>query len=177
MPLERNRIADSEYIVPDSIQFRFKTTGYPSSSFAGEFFTQSLAVKKSDGDDTSTEFDFGISLFYEPVVTGSYSGSYSSEYENWGKMRFYMSGAAADGGVATSNDIYLPFYDKGWWSVMLQRNQHVGASKNGEDTTYTLYAKNKIYNGNDGNSIGFEGSASISSSFDPIGGIFVVVSI
>ena len=164
MPLERNRIADSEYIVPDNIQFRFKTTGYPSSSFAGEFFTQSLAVKKSDGDDTSTEFDFGISLLYEPVVTGSYSGSDSSEYENWGKMRFYMSGAAADGGVATSNDIYLPFYDKGWWSVMLQRNQHVSSSDNTVDTTYTLYAKNKIYNGNDGNSIGFEGSASISSS-------------
>ena len=164
MPLERNRIADSKYIVPDNLQFRFKTTGYPSSSQAGEFFTQSLAVKKSDGDNTSTDFDFGISLFYEPVATGSYSGSYSSEYEDWGKMRFYISGAAADGGVATSNDIYLPFYDKGWWAVMLQRNQHVSASVNTVDTTYTLYAKNSIYNGADGNSIGFEGSASISSS-------------
>ena len=164
MPLERNRIADSKYIVPDNLQFRFKTTGYPSSSQAGEFFTQSLAVKKSDGDNTSTDFDFGISLFYEPVATGSYSGSYSSEYEDWGKMRFYISGAAADGGVATSNDIYLPFYDKGWWTVMLQRNQHVSASVNTVDTTYTLYAKNSIYNGADGNSIGFEGSASISSS-------------
>ena len=164
MPLERNRIADSEYIVPDNFQFRFKTTGYPSSSFAGEFFTQSLAVKKSDGDNTSTEFDFGISLFYNPPTTGSYSGSYSSEYENWGTMRFYMSGAAADGGVATSNDIYLPFFDKGWWSVMLQRDQHVSSSDNTTNTTYTLYAKNKIYNGNDGSSIGFEGSASIVSN-------------
>lgn len=163
MPLERNRIVDSKNIVPDSFQFRFKTTGYPSSSYAGEFFTQSLAVKKSDGDDTSTEFDFGISLFYEPVATGSYSGSASSEYENWGKMRFYLSGSSANGGVATSDDIYLPFFDKGWWTVMLQRDQHVSASDNTNATTYTLYAKNTIYNGWDGAQIGFEGSASITS--------------
>ena len=162
LPLERNITAGEGVVVPDSIQFRFKTTGYPSSSTSGEFFTQSLAIKKSSG--TSTTGDFGISLFYEPVVTGSYSGSHSSEYENWGKMRFYMSGSAADGGVATSNDIYLPFYDKGWWSVMLQRDQHVSASYNAANTTYTLYAKNKINNGFDGNSIGFEGSASIVSN-------------
>ena len=163
MPLERNRIADSKNIVPDSFQFRFKTTGYPSSSFAGEFFTQSLAVKKSDGDATSNKFDFGISLFYEPVVTGSYSGAASSEYRNWGKMRFYLSGSAADGDTVVSDDIYLPFFDKGWWTVMLQRDQHVSASVSSSLTTYTLYAKNTIYNGFDGAQIGFEGSASFIS--------------
>jgi hypothetical protein len=47
---------------------------------------------------------------------------------------------------------------------MLQRNQHVSASDNSNSTTYTLYAKNKINNGFDGNSIGFEGSASIVSN-------------
>ena len=164
MPLERNRIVDSEYIVPDSLQFRFKTTGIPSSSFAGEFYTQSLAVKKSDGDDTSTDFDFGIALFYDEPTTGSYLGAPSSEYEDWGNMRFYISGAAADGGVAVSDNIYLPFYDKGWWSVMLQRDTHVSASDNSNATTYTLHVKNKTYSGWDGNSIGFEGSASIVSN-------------
>ena len=164
MPLERNRVAESEYIVPDSLQFRFKTTGIPSSSFAGEFFTQSLAVKKSDGDDTSTDFDFGIALFYTGSTSGSYLGSSSSEYENWGNMRFYMSGSSVDGGVAVSNNIYLPFFDKGWWSVMLQRNQHIDYKDNSNATTYTLYVKNKTYNGWDGNSIGFEGSASIVSN-------------
>ena len=163
MPLERNHIADEKNIVPDSFQFRFQTTGYPSSSFAGEFFTQSLAVKKSDGDDTSTDFDFGISLFYEPPTTGSYSGSLSNEYKNWGNMRFYISGSAADGGTVVSDDIYLPFFDKGWWTVMLQRDQHVSASDNTNATTYTLYAKNTISNGNDGAQIGFEGSASFIS--------------
>ena len=163
MPLERNHIADEKNIVPDSFQFRFKTTGYPSSSFAGDFFTQSLAVKKSDGDDTSTDFDFGISLFYDPPTTGSYSGSASSEYENWGNMRFYISGSAADGDTIASDNIYLPFFDKGWWTVMLQRDQHVSASDNTNITTYTLYAKNTISNGNDGAQIGFEGSASFIS--------------
>ena len=46
-PLERNYVAESEYIVPDGLAFRFKTTGYPSSSYAGKFYSQSLAVKKS----------------------------------------------------------------------------------------------------------------------------------
>jgi hypothetical protein len=47
---------------------------------------------------------------------------------------------------------------------MLQRDTHVSASDNSNSTTYTLYVKNKTYNGWDGNSIGFEGSASIVSN-------------
>ena len=47
---------------------------------------------------------------------------------------------------------------------MLQRDQHVSASDDSNATTYTLYAKNNIYNGWDGNQIGFEGSASIVSN-------------
>ena len=47
---------------------------------------------------------------------------------------------------------------------MLQRDTHVSASVSSSATTYTLFAKNKIYNGWDGNQIGFEGSASIVSN-------------
>jgi hypothetical protein len=47
---------------------------------------------------------------------------------------------------------------------MLKRNTHISASDSGSATTYTLYAKNKIYNGWDGNTIGFQGSASIVSN-------------
>ena len=160
MPLTQN----GNDTVPDNLQFRFKTEGYPTNQYAGNYFTQSLAVKKSDGDDTSTEFDFGISLFYSSSATASYSGSSNNDYYDYGTMRFYISGAAADGGVAVSNDIYLPFFDKGWWSVMLQRDTHPRTSTTNLSTTYTLYAKNKLYNGFDGNSIGFEGSASIVSN-------------
>lgn len=161
-PLQRNSIAEGQPIVPDCIQFRFKTTGYPSSSEAGTFFTQSLLVKKTNNEDeTDTQMDFGISLFYTGSTSGSYSGSSSSEYEDWGIMRFYLSGSNSEGGVAVSDDIYLPFFNSGWWSVMLQRDQHVDVTINNENTTYTLYVKNKTYNGLDGNQIGFEASSSI----------------
>lgn len=159
-PLTRNLLNDSEYIVPDAIEFRFKTTGIPT----GSFITQSLLVKKSDSDSTSTNFDFGIKLLYTGSSTGSYQGASSNDYEKYGLLNFYISGAAADGGVAVSDNIYLPFYDKGWWSVLLQRNQHVSASDNTNNTTYTLYAKNSIYNGYDGNGLGYQGSASIVSN-------------
>ncbi len=160
MPLERNYIAESQYIVPDGIGFRFKTPGYPSSSYAGDFTSQSLAVKKSNGNNDD-EFDWGIALFYTGSTSGSYSGSSNSDYRDWGEMRFFLSGSSADGGVMMSDPIYLPFFDGGWWSVLLQRDAHSNASN--AITTYTLYAKNKIYDGWDGNSIGFEGSASISN--------------
>ena len=160
-PLQRNLIADGQNIVPDCIQFRFKTTGYPSSSEAGTFFTQSLLVKKTNGDETDTQMDFGISLFYTGSLSGSYSGSSSNEYQDWGIVRFYLSGSSEEGGVAVSDDIYLPFFNQGWWSVMLQRDQHSLDSINTDNTTYTLYVKNKIYNGWDGNQIGFEASSSI----------------
>ena len=165
MPLQRNYIAESEYIVPDGVGFRFKTTGFPSSSFAGNFDSQSLAVKKSNNIDDN-EFDWGIALFYTGSTSGSYSGSSNSDYFDYGEMKFFISGAAADGGVAISDPIYLPFYDKGWWTVLLQRDVH--SNVNSDKTTYTLYAKNKLYDGWDGNSIGFEGSASI-TNFDPAG--------
>lgn len=160
MPLSQNFISESKYIVPDSIEFRFKTNGIPTSSY----YTQSLLVKKSNGISTSTNFDFGVTLNYTPITTGSYQGSYNTDYANYGTLKLYISGSAANGGTAVSNDIYLPFFDKGWWSVMLKRNTHVSASDNSQATTYTLYAKNKIYNGWDGNTIGFQDSASIVSN-------------
>jgi hypothetical protein len=161
MPLERNRIADGEYIVPDGLAFRFKTTGFPSSSFGGSYYSQSLAVKKSNGTNDN-EFDFGVGLFYEDQPSGSYSGSSNSDYYDYGRLRFYISGSVEDGGVRTSDDIYLPFFNKGWWSILFQRNQHTNDNQQG--TTYTLYAANKQYNGADGNVIGWTGSVSITTT-------------
>ena len=163
MPLERNRIAESEYIVPDGLAFRFKTTGFPSSSFGGSYYTQSLASKKSNGDvdPGGTKFDWGIQLTYEDQPSGSYSGSNNSDYYEYGKMRFFMSASTEDGGTAQSADIFLPFFNKGWWSVSLQRNQHTSASDNSINTTYCLKVANNQYNGADGNIIGWTGSACI----------------
>ena len=162
MPLQRNKIDSNEYIVPDGLAFRFKTTGHPSSSYGGKFYSQSLAVKKSNGTNDQ-QMDWGIGLFYEDQPSGSYSGSSFSDYYNYGKLRFYMSASTADGGVQISNDIELPFFDGGWWSVLLQRDRHVDYTDNTKPTTYTLFVANKQVNGYDGNSLGWSGSVSMSS--------------
>jgi hypothetical protein len=46
--------------------------------------------------------------------------------------------------------VYLPFFDKGWWSVLI----------NSGSAGYDLYAKNKLYIGNDATYIGFQASSS-----------------
>ena len=158
-PLERNYIAETEEIVPDGVGFRFKTTGFPSSSYAGSYDSQSLAVKKSDGVD-DTECDWGIALFYTGSTSGSYSGASNSDYFDYGELRFYISGSSGEGGTVVSDPIYLPFFDKGWWTVLLQKDVH--SNDITETSTYTLYVKNKLYDGADGNSIGFTGSTTIS---------------
>ena len=161
--LDSSDIILDNVIVPDGVGFRFKTTGFPSSSFNGDFYSQSLAVKKSNGIDDNN-FDWGISLFYTGSTSGSYSGSSNSDYYDYGEMKFFMSGGLAGNLLLESPPIYLPFFDKGWWTVLLQRDNHSPASASGSSTTYTLYVKNKLYDGWDGNSIGFEGSASITST-------------
>jgi hypothetical protein len=50
--------------------------------------------------------------------------------------------------------VYLPFFDGDWWSVMLTKN----------NTTYTLYSKNSIHNGYDGDQLGFQASSSVIGS-------------
>ena len=157
LPLERNYIASNQYIVPDTIEFRFKTTGIPTSPY----YSQSLLVKKSN-NGADENFDFGVFLFYTgSQASSSYSGSIANPYSNYGNVRFYISGSSVDGGYIQSNDIYLPIFDDNWWSVMFQRNTHPNASDYTQTTTYSLYVKNKIYSGWDGNQIGFQGSASL----------------
>ena len=179
--------SSSLFIVPDCIQFRFKTEGIPSQSN----YSQSLLVKSSTSNSIDRNWDFGVFLYYTGSGT-EYSGSnYYPNYQ-YGNLRFSLSGSSIQGGYATSNDIYLPFFDGGWWNVMLQRNVHASSSQSSSQIEYTLYAANKIYNGYDGDIIGYIGSSSInvngttssslndawnkydvSSSTSPIDGIFL----
>jgi len=160
----------SEEIVPDGIGFRFKTTGYPSSSWGGNYDSQSLFIKKST--NSATDADMGIVLYYTGSTSGSgagntgptYLGGNSSAYKDYGEMRFFIKGDPGEGGTVMSDPIYLPFFDKGWWNVQFQRDQHPIVTDNSIPTTYTLYVGNKIYDGADGNQIGFTGSVSISSN-------------
>ena len=164
MPLQRNFIADGEYIVPDGIALRFRTSGHPTSTNGGSYYSQSLMVKKSNGVDDD-EFDWGVALFYEDQPTGTYSGSANSDYYDYGKLRFYISGSVGDGGVHMSDDIELPFFNGDWWSILIQRDTHISASDPFQPAIYTLYAGNKHDNGWDGNSIGWTGSVTMSSEF------------
>jgi len=124
---------------PNGLAFRFKTTGYPSSSQVGEFYSQSLAVKIHDAGELETGgvlnapysglADFSINLNYTGSTSGSYSGSSDSDYRLWGELTFAISssiGTGSDSGheVVESDPIYLPYFDKGWWSVILQRTYY-----------------------------------------------------
>ena len=149
---------------PASIQFRFKTPGIPSGNTS-----QSLFIKTSTNNSSATpitsSWDMGLFLFYtgSGTTSGSYSGSITNPYNQYGILRFYLSGSAAqtnNNGYYQSSDIYLPFFDGGWWDIMLQRSP----SNNGitSNVTYNVYAANKIYDENEGYQLGFIGSASFS---------------
>jgi hypothetical protein len=152
-PLQRNFIHDGENIPPDSIVFRFKTTGIPTSSF----YTQSLITKTRDPG--SSLADFGVTLTYATSSLGDYLGSGSIPYSKYGTLKFWLDDDGG-GSPTSSADIYLPFFDQGWWSVLLKRDNHTIEPSG--SAIYSLYAKNSQYNGYDGNIIGFEGSSSLS---------------
>ena len=152
----------SGYDFPNSIQFRFKTEGRPTNTR----YSQSIFVKKNptiEATADSQSFDFGVFLTYDPSVldTGSYSGSVPSAYKDYGNLEFIISGS-----TYASCSVYLPFYDGKWWSGMVTRNINdrvVGP----RDTTdyFTLYAGNNIYNGPDGDKIGFYSTSTLSTTY------------
>jgi len=122
---------------PGAVEFRFKTPGLPTAGY----YSQSL---------WSTDNGVGLVLKYtgSGMTSGSYSGSSVDSYYQYGTLEFYPT--ASD--LNTTASIYLPFFDGGWWSVLINNN---GSSN------FTVYAKNKIYNGVDGNTLGFQGVASV----------------
>jgi len=128
-------------IVPDTIEFRFKTNGIPTTTW----YSQSLFQV-----NTGSETQMGIQLLYPPTTsTGSYS--------EYGSVRFVLSGSE---GYKFSNPISLPFFDNGWWNIMVQRETGSTVDTN-IDNVYTIYAANNLYDGYDGEGIGFLASASL----------------
>ena len=127
-----------------SIQFRFKSPAVTASTPAN----QSLFVNIDKTDTTQ----FAIVLEHtSSLISGSYDGSVPSPYSKYGTLKFIHES------IGTSASVYLPFLDEGWWSVMVTQ----------EDAfKYTLYAANKLYNGVDGNIIGFNASSSFTGSED-----------
>jgi hypothetical protein len=126
----------------NSLQFRFKL---PSSGSTGAV---NYAVANNDTVLWSLDDGSNVALVLEYTgsgfTSGSYSGSTVDPFYQYGNLKF-----TADG--TTSASVYLPFFDGGWWSVMVSRT--------GSDY-FTLYAANNIYNGDDGSTIGFISSSS-----------------
>jgi hypothetical protein len=146
---------------PNCIQFRFKTDGIPTTSNPQILLYKSTGLPTSPttiSGATASPTIFTISLQHSGSGTGSYSGSVDP-YENYGKLKFWLGGTNAQGYFATTQDIYLPFFDGGWWNIMLQRDKRTILTAT--NITYTLYAANKIYDSEEGYKIGHIASASI----------------
>lgn len=132
--------------VPETIQFRFKTTGIPSDT---GYYSQSLFT---------TDQGVTIRLNYtgSGFTSGSFSGSIDGPYNQYAHLELLPN----SGDTTVSASIYLPFFDGEWWSVMATISGSSG------DWTYNLNAADKIYNGTTGTQLGFEGSSSISDTSD-----------
>jgi hypothetical protein len=126
---------------PQAVEFRFKTDSLP-------YNTASIASQ------SLWETDQNISLILKYTGSGYISGSYSGsiidpEYQ-YAKLDFTPDPTTPN----NTASVYLPFYNEGWWSVLINKSGN----------NYILYAKNKNYDGEDGNVISFEASSSVTSS-------------
>lgn len=128
---------------PQSVEFRFKTDGLP-------YDTASIASQ------SLWETNENVKLILKYTGSGYNSGSYLGQpvdpYYQYAKLDLIPNPVLPN----VSASVYLPFYDGGWWSVLVNKN----------NTTYTLYAKNKNYKGEDGNVIGFQASSSVITAQD-----------
>lgn len=153
LPLN-SQYLDTSYndIVPDTLEFRFKTPGIPTPSH----YSQSLFYVTSPTEG----LQFGIQLLYPSGTNASYSTNELNEaYSKYGELRFFLSGSQ---GYAKTSPLYLPFFNGDWWNIKLNRETgSLRLNQTGSDNTYTLSAKNSIYNGYNGVNVGFEGSTSL----------------
>jgi hypothetical protein len=138
IPWQVNTLWNAEDDVPNTLQFRFKTPGLDS---AITLPSQSLWNLDNAGD-TAIVLEYTGSGY----TTGSYSGSITSSFNEYATLKF-IPNYSNDPTVSAS--IYLPFFNGDWWSVMVTR----------ADDVWSLYAANKIYNGDDGFIIGYTGSS------------------
>ena len=123
---------------PNTVEFRFQTTG--SIPLSQSLFTVSSSV---------TNLALVLEYTSSQTTSGSYSGSVIDVYNKWANLKFIYDVS----GTPISCSTYLPFYDGGWWSVMLTKS----------GSTYSLVAKNKLYHGYDGATIGFQASSSLTT--------------
>ena len=128
---------------PSTVQFRFKAEEFPPTNLS-----QSLWFIDNGPDET---VELLLDYNGSGSLSGSYSGSIQDPYYQYANLRLIPYTDSPN----ESASISLPFYNGDWWSVMVTTDQN---------DTFNLYAGNKIYNGNDGTSIGYYASASITGA-------------
>jgi hypothetical protein len=146
IPWELNPLWNAQNNVPNSISFRFKSdlTSLPLSGSNEEILFLS--------DDNNQK----IALQY--IGTGDISGSYSGSIPDPYNQYAYLIYTPEISFPTITASIYLPFYNNGWWSVMLN------STFDGVNRDFDIYASNKIYDGGDNNTVlGFFESSSIST--------------
>ena len=115
---------------PQTIQLRFKTPGIPLPTNnvinSNIRYSQSL-WSTNDGGNLVLEYTGS------GFITESYSGSISNPYDEYGTLKWIP---AQPDNPSISASVYLPFFNKDWWSVQININ--------GSNTT--LYTANKIEN-------------------------------
>ena len=125
--------------IPHTVQFRFQMP--PSSS--DSLISQSL-WSLDDGSEVKMVLEYD-----RDFTSGSYNGSIPNPENQYANLWFYTD-------ASSSGSIRLPFFDGGWWSVMVAQQP--------DQNLFEFYAANKIYNGKDGYKIGFIASSSVTSS-------------
>ncbi len=136
---------NSENNTPGSIAFRFKTNGLPTSNIP---YSQSLWSISGPSGQAAIVLTYTGSGYVTSSLISS-SADPISPYYQYARLDFIPRLASP----ATSASVYLPFFDGGWWSVLLCQGEP--AVDNAD-----IYVKNSIYNGYDGNQIGFQASSS-----------------
>ena len=124
---------------PSTVQFRFKSEEFPPTNLS-----QSLWNIPYLGTAAELLLDYSGS----GLTSGSWDGSIKDPNYQYANLKFIPNNTQP----ARVASISLPFYNGDWWSVMVTTDQ---------SGTYNLYAGNKIYNGNDGTSLGYYASASV----------------
>lgn len=132
--------------VPTSMFLRFKAQEVPST-YIPVATSQSL-FRTNKGALLSLEYTGTAG------TSGSYSGSIVDPEYQYGDLRFYPSGSD---GVSTS--ISLPFFDGGWWSVMIQYDTT-------NNDTFNLYASNKSSDDQLTQQIKFSSNSSVESEYN-----------
>lgn len=145
---------------PRTWALRVKPGLLPTSSIP---YSQSIAIHRkmvSAGIETGS---FALVLEYSGsgyTTSSAISSSFdpvnpSYQYAN---LKFLVSGSEGSVDVVSAS-VSLPFYDGGWWSIMVRHEEPTNGAIN-TDVTYSLFAKNSIPTEN-GTKIGFQASSSV----------------